>query len=174
MTSVGLARPDFQDMIALASELPVDDETAVVFVYLGVNDAQSLRLLPHERRTIGRPWLGWRDRGWNAVYERRTRRFIDRLCARGAQRVILLLPVDVVPERLQRRLDRIRQVQARAAEASSCGKAIRTGGDWGRFNEGGIATRSRDGFHMTAHGARVVWRRIRAAALRGVVAHDML
>jgi hypothetical protein len=161
-------------MLALANELPIDDETAAVFVYLGVNDAQALRLLPHERRTVGRPWLGWRARGWSDIYERRTRRFIDRLCARGAQRVILLLPVDVVSERLQRRLDRIRRIQARAADASNCGEAIRTGGDWGRFNEGGIATRSRDGFHMTAHGARVVWKRIRAAALRSVVPLDLL
>jgi hypothetical protein len=174
MTSVGLARPDYRDMIALANELPIDDQTAAVFVYLGVNDAQALRLLPRERRNIGRPWLGWSDRRWSAVYEERTRRFIEQLCASGARRVILLLPVDVVPERLQRRLDRIREIQARAAHGSSCGKAVRTGGDWGRFNAGGFATRSRDGFHMTAHGARVVWERIRAAALRGLVAREVL
>jgi hypothetical protein len=165
VTSAGFARPDFRDMNAVVDSLAIGRETALALVYLGTNDAQSLWLAPHERNGARRPWLAWSDRRWSGVYERRVRRFIDRICARGVKRVVLLLPVDVVAPRLQRRLERVRGLQARAARASRCGVAVATSGDRGRFHAGGIARRGRDGFHMTEHGARVVWARVRERAL---------
>jgi hypothetical protein len=56
-------------------------------------------------------------------------------------------------------------LQARAAATSSCGTAIDTVGDWNLFRAGGMARRRPDGFHMTNHGARVVWDRIKAQTL---------
>lgn len=162
--SAGLARPDFRDMQALAETWAVDRETALVVVYLGVNDGQPLWLRPHERKASRRRWLAWGDERWSRVYERRARRLFDRLCARGAGRVLAVLPVDVMQPRLQRRLHRVRQLQARAATRSTCAQAVSTGGDWGRFVVGGLPKRRRDGFHMTPWGARVVWNRIRERA----------
>lgn len=165
VTAAGLARPDFRDMHAIVDRLPVDRRTGVVFLYLGTNDAQSLWLRPHERGASKRPWLAWGNPRWSRVYEQRARRLFDRICARGAARVVAILPVDVQPARLQRRLHRIRSLQARAAAASSCAEAIRTSGDWGHFDAGGAPKRYRDGFHMTPLGARAVWNRIRHRAL---------
>ena len=82
--------------------------------------------------------------------------------------MLVLLPVDVTDDRLQRRLQRIRRLQARAAAATSCGTAIWTGGDAGRFDAAGLPRRRRDGFHMTRHGARLIWERIRVRALRSI------
>lgn len=164
VSAAGFARPDFRDVNAIAARLPISEETGVVLVYLGVNDAQSLWLSPSERKGAKRPWVSWRNPRWNELYEGRVRRFIDRLCARGAERVVMLLPVDVVRPRLQERLQRVRAAQARAAATSSCGTAVATRGDRGRFESGG-ARRRRDGFHMTPHGARMVWRRIREQVL---------
>lgn len=165
VTSAGFARPDFRDVNAIVDGMALDRETALLFVYLGVNDAQSLWLEPRERQGAPRPWLAWSNSRWSGIYERRVRRFIERVCARGVGRVVLLLPVDVVEARLQRKLERVRAAQARAAAASSCGVAIATGGDRGRFKAGGVARRRKDGFHMTEHGARVVWARVRERVL---------
>lgn len=164
VTSAGLARPDYRDMSSIVEGLPVKPRSTVVFVYLGMNDAQSIWLRRHER-TSRRPWLGWNNARWSTVYERRARRFFERLCARGARDVVALLPVDVKRPRLQRRLARVRRLQAKAAAATSCARAISTSGDMGRFHLGGVARRYRDGVHMTRAGARAVWRRIRGEAL---------
>jgi hypothetical protein len=165
VTSAGFSRPDFRDVNAITAALPITSNTHVVLVYFGLNDAQSLWLPAPERRRMGRRWLAWSDARWSSVYEQRVRRYLARICARGARRALVLLPVDVAGPRLQRRLNRIRMLQARAAAASSCGVAIETAGDWSRFAAGGRERRRRDGFHMTEHGARVVWGRIRKRAL---------
>jgi hypothetical protein len=165
VTSAGFARPDFRDVNAITEALPITGDTAVVLVYLGLNDAQSLWLSAPERRSLGRRWLAWNDARWSKVYEQRVLRYLSRICARGARRALVLLPVDVARPRLQRRLNRIRKLQARAAAASSCGAAVETAGDWNHFGAGGRERRLRDGFHMTAHGARVVWSRIRKRTL---------
>jgi hypothetical protein len=161
VTSAGFARPDFRDPSSITEALSINGNTAVVLVYLGLNDAQALWLSARERRRMGRQWLAWSDARWGSVYEQRVRRYLARICKRGARRVLVLLPVDVARPRLQRRLNRIRELQTRAAAASSCGTAIETAGDWNRFGAGGRERRRRDGFHMTEHGARVVWGRIR-------------
>lgn len=165
VTSAGFARPDFRDMNAITDALSISRKTAIVLVYLGLNDAQALRLSRQERQRVGQSWIPWSDPRWSRVYERRIVRYLERICSRGARRAVMLLPVDVAHPRLQRRLHRIRRLQARATAASSCGMAIDTAGDWNSFRAAGVARRRADGFHMTNHGARVIWKRIRAQTL---------
>ena len=163
--AAGLARPDYRDMNEIVENLPISDDTAAVFVYLGTNDAQALWLEPSERRAFGRRFLPWSDARWDALYTRRARDFFERICQRGAQRTIVLLPVDVQRFRLQRRLKRIRTLQAQAASSSSCAVALSTAGDTGRFQVSGVRMRLRDGVHMSFPGANAVWHRIRQQAL---------
>jgi hypothetical protein len=166
VTSAGLARPDYRNMNEIVEDLPISDDTAAVFVYLGMNDAQALWLGPTERRAFGRRFLPWSDARWDALYMRRARDFFERICQRGAQRTIVLLPVDVQRFRLQRRLKRIRMLQALAASSSSCAVALSTAGDAGRFQVSGVRMRLSDGVHMSFPGASAVWRRIRQQVLR--------
>ena len=165
VSAAGLARPDFRDMNQIMDELPVTTDTAAVFVYLGMNDAQALWLWPSEQRAYGREFLPWSDSRWQGLYQQRAQQFFERICRRGAQRVIVLLPVDVQRDRLQHRLGRIREVQARAAEATSCAVALSTEGDLGHFDVAGVAKRKRDGLHMSPLGASAVWRRIEEQVL---------
>jgi hypothetical protein len=168
VTSAGLARPDYRDMRAIVEDLPISKQTRAVFIYLGVNDAQALWLYPWERTQARRKYLPWRDARWSSLYMRRARQFLERICQRGAHRAVVILPVDVRRSRLQRRLKRIRSLQAQAASMSTCGVALATAGDDGRYVVDGTALRLRDGFHLSAAGATVVWERIRAKALRVV------
>lgn len=156
----GLARPDFHDMNQVLDALPVDRDTAAVFVYLGVNDAQDAWLYPHERGSQGLPSVAFGSADWDGLYARRARAFLEHICQRGARQAFVLLPVDVQQPELQRRLIRIRELQAQAAAATTCALAVRTAGDEGRFEVAGQATRLPDGFHMSARGARIVWERI--------------
>lgn len=172
VSAAGLARPDYRDMNEIVEDLPISDDTAAVFVYLGMNDAQALWLKPHERRAFGRQFLPWSDARWDALYTRRARDFFERICQRGAQRTIVLLPVDVQRDRLQRRLKRIRTLQSQAASSSSCAVAVSTAGDMGRFEVSGVPMRLRDGLHMSFPGASAVWRRIQHQALRLVGAAE--
>jgi hypothetical protein len=165
VSAAGLARPDYRDMNQIMDELPITSNTAAVFVYLGMNDAQAMWLWPGERRAFGRQFLPWSDARWQGLYLQRAQRFFERICQRGAHRTIVLLPVDVQRDRLQHRLKRIRELQTRAAQASSCAVAISTEGDLGRFEVGGVAKRKRDGLHMSPLGASAVWRRIESQAL---------
>jgi lysophospholipase L1-like esterase len=166
VSAAGLARPDFRDMNQILEELPISGSTAAVFVYLGMNDAQALWLRPGEQLAFGRTYLPWSDERWQGLYTQRAQEFFERICERGAQRAIVLLPVDVKRERLQRRLHRIRELQALAAKSSSCGVALSTSGDLGRFESGGTSLRRPDGLHLSSRGAQAVWRRIQADALR--------
>lgn len=174
VSAAGLARPDYRDMNQVMDELPISNETAAVFVYLGMNDAQAMWLWPNERRAYGRQFLPWSDSRWQALYMQRAQSFFERICQRGAHRTIVLLPVDVQRDRLQQRLGRIRDLQARAAEASSCAVAISTEGDMGRFEVAGVAKRKRDGLHLSPLGASAVWRRIETQALSLVVGSGSL
>jgi lysophospholipase L1-like esterase len=165
VSAAGLARPDYRDMNQVVEELPISESTAAVFVYLGMNDAQALWLRPDEQAAFGREYLPWGDARWHELYVQRATQFFERICERGAQRTIVLLPVDVKRERLQRRLARIRELQARAASSSSCAVALSTAGDLGRFEAGG-SLRKRDGLHLSSRGAHAVWGRIQDEALR--------
>jgi hypothetical protein len=81
----------------------------------------------------------------------------------------MVLPVDVKRPRLQRRLHRIRALQAQAARQTSCGVALSTAGDEARLAASRTPQlRHRDGFHLTAKGAKLVWNRIRGAAQRAL------
>jgi len=165
VSAAGLARPDYRDMNQIMDELPISSATAAVFIYLGMNDAQAMWLWPNERRAFGRQFLPWSDSRWDGLYTRRAQQFFERICQRGAHRTIVLLPVDVQRDRLQHRLERIRDLQTRAAQASSCAVAISTEGDMGRFEVGGVAKRKRDGLHLSPLGASAVWRRIETQVL---------
>ena len=165
VSAAGLARPDYRDMNQIMDELPVNRETAAVFVYLGMNDAQAMWLWPNEQRAFGREFLPWSDSRWQGLYTQRAQKFFERICQRGAHRVIVLLPVDVQRDRLQHRLARIRELQTRAASASSCAVALSTEGDMDSFEVDGVAKRKRDGLHLSPLGASAVWRRIETQAL---------
>lgn len=166
VVSAGLARPDYRDMRKLIDELPIDEQTAAVFVYLGVNDGQSLWLRPSERTDPDREWLSWRDERWASVYLLRSWSLYESLCQRGAKRVVVLLPVEVQKPSLERRLERIRELQTEAASRSSCAIAISTDGESEDFTVEGEPTRLRDGFHMSPVGAKLVWERVKRRALR--------
>lgn len=161
----GLARPDFRDMSRVLDELPISAKTAAVFVYLGVNDAQPLWLHPQERQATKAVTLPFGTPLWEARYAERTRGFYERICARGARRAIVLLPVDVNRSPLEKRLQRIRDLQIQAAAASSCATVLSTQGDAGHFQVGGVAKRLADGFHLSQFGANVVWNRIQGQVL---------
>lgn len=156
----GLARPDFRDMHQVLENLPIGPGTEVVVMYLGVNDTQAVWLPPHERGSTGASTVPFGTPEWDVIYTLRARQFLDRICQRGAQRAIVLLPVDVNLPDMQRRLDRIRELQTLAASSTTCAAAISTAGDAGQFDAGGMPKRMADGFHMTAVGAQIVWNRI--------------
>jgi hypothetical protein len=160
VSGAGLARPDYRDMNHVLEELPIGSNTAAVFVYLGVNDAQAVWLYPHERGTSGAASVPFGAADWDAVYVQRARGFLDRICQRGARRAVVLLPVDVNRPGMQQRLDRIRDLQARAAADTSCAVVVQTAGDMGHFDTEGVPKRLPDGFHMSSRGARIVWERI--------------
>jgi hypothetical protein len=166
VSGAGLARPDYRDMNQVLEELPIGEKTAAVFVYLGVNDAQAVWLHPSERGPSGATSVPFGAADWDTIYARRTREFLDRICQRGAQRAVVLLPVDVNRNDMQRRLDRIRDIQVQAASQTTCAAVVETGGDAGQFEVAGVAKRLPDGFHMSSKGARVVWQRIEPEVLR--------
>ena len=160
VSGAGLARPDFRDMNQVLETLPIGPGTSAVFVYIGVNDAQAVWLYPHERGASGLAAVPFGGADWDAVYSRRTREFLDRICQRGARRAVVLLPVDVELPDMQRRLDRVRELQIRAAASTSCAVVVSTAGDAGHFEAGGAPKRMPDGYHMSARGAQIVWARI--------------
>jgi len=166
VSGAGLARPDFRDMSQVLETLPIGRSTAAVFVYLGVNDAQAVWLYPHERAPSGPESVAFGTEAWDNVYVGRARDFFERICQRGAQRAIVLLPVDVERSGLQQQLEHIRDLQARAATRTSCAVVLRTAGDAGQFEEAGVPKRMPDGFHMSARGAQIVWERIQPEVLR--------
>lgn len=166
VSGAGLARPDFHDMSQVLETLPIGKSTAAVFVYLGVNDAQAAWLYPHERGESGPESIPFGTEAWDTLYSGRARDFFERICQRGAQRAIVLLPVDVDRSGLQQQLEHIRELQARAASRTSCAVVLRTAGDAGQFAEAGMPKRLPDGFHMSERGAQIVWERIQPEVLR--------
>lgn len=166
VASAGFSRPDFRDMKEFVAGMPIDTNTQAVFVYLGMNDVQGLWLRPSERKGSNNPWIKWSEDGWAEVYERRAKEFVESVCQRGVKRTIVLLPVDVTLPRMQKKLERVRSLQKKAAGSTSCGAAISTSGDVGRFRVNGKSMRRKDGIHMSTQGAQAVWDRIKAEAVR--------
>ena len=166
VSGAGLARPDFHDMSQELETLPIGKSTRAVFVYLGVNDAQAAWLYPHERGESGAESVPFGTEAWDTLYTGRARGFFERICQRGAERAIVLLPVDVDRSGLQQQLEHIRELQARAASRTSCAVVLRTAGDAGQFAEAGMPKRLPDGFHMSERGAQIVWERIQPEVLR--------
>lgn len=164
IVSAGLARPDFWDLREVLDSMPIDEDTAAVFVYVGMNDGQDIWLRPSERGPERARWLSWGDARWDDVYQRRARNLFRSICRRGARRALVLLPVEVNKPSLERKLQRIRRLQRRAARDTSCAMAVSTSGENGQFVREGRRLRLRDGFHMTPYGARRVWSRVQRRA----------
>jgi len=148
----------------------INNKTRAVVVYLGVNDAQGIWLHKSERKARKKrdKWIRWNEKGWSEVYRSRVTAFSNLLCDRGAKKVIWLTPIDVKPKKLQKRLERIRQMQKEGADASKCGTSIASSGDIRHIRQGtklGKSIRSHDGSHMTRQGSRLIWRRISAKML---------
>lgn len=167
-SAAGLSRPDFRDVSAEVAQLPLDRHTRSVLLYFGANDAQALWLRPDERSDPNDVWVPWDDERWSPTYYRRARSLVEGLCERGVARVIVLSPADVVSDTLQRRLDRIRDLQRSAASVSRCGHFIATRdeeSDPGELRANLAALHASDGVHMNRLGAQQTWRRIRERVL---------
>lgn len=164
IVSAGLARPDFRDLRESVAGLPIDEQTAAVFVYVGINDGQSIWLRPDERGKGESPWLSWHRPRWAEVYTRRAQQLLQSICDRGAKRAFMLLPIEVEKPRLERKLRRIRKLQRQAARQTTCALAVSTAGERGEFSRNGKPLRTRDGFHLSPLGARLVWNRVQRRA----------
>lgn len=167
LPSAGLARPDFRDVMRELESLPLDSETRAVVIYFGGNDAQALWLRPSERSRASDVWIKWSDARWHAIYERRVAELVEAVCSRGVPQAIVLPPADVAIDGLQRRLDRVRQLQRSAVSGSRCGSFVPTSnnGEGGWSGPDGDALHTPDGIHMTRDGAALIWDRIRSQVL---------
>lgn len=146
--ATGFARPDFFDWQAEVPRMAPLDRYELVVVLAGGNDTQSLR-------DRGGEWIQWRDEdAWTREYSARVRDFIDALCAGGAPRVVMLLPLDGGRPVWTDRIGRVRRAQAAGARESRCGVAIDAGAD--EFE-------AVDGVHLSWRGARRMWDRIEDA-----------
>lgn len=164
--AAGLSRPDFRDMMKILPQMPVDKSTDAVLVYIGGNDAQALALRKEERPPKSDGWVRWDDAEWEEVYTSRVQDFVEGICKRGAKKVIVLPPVDVVGDKMHTKLDRVRKAQIKGAKAASCGTAVETSGDRGKFTIDGKPMRAKDGIHMSPAGAARVWARIEPKLLK--------
>jgi hypothetical protein len=162
--AAGFSRPDFRDMREVVKGLPFGAETDLVVVYLGMNDAQAMWLRPEERKGKD-AWVKWNEDRWAEIYEKRAKELFSAICERGAKKAVVLLPVDVMSAGMQRKLERIRGLQKKAAESARCATPVSTGGDVGNFMVGGAPTRAKDGIHMSPRGAQVIWDRIKRQVL---------
>jgi hypothetical protein len=163
--AAGLSRPDFIDLPAKATDFPIPQNTEGVLLYFGGNDAQALWLRPDERGDRHDAFVKWDEQAWSDVYEERAKFLIETFCRRGVRKVIFLPPADVVSARMQRRLERIRSLQARAAESSTCGQYVSTSGDTTLFVGEHNTLRAPDGVHMTRAGAVRLWTRVASRVL---------
>lgn len=145
--SSGFARPDFFDWRAEVYALGPLHGYSLVLVMVGGNDTQALR--------ADDGWIQWRDEvAWAREYAARVRDFIDALCAHGAPRVAVLLPLDGGRPGWSDRIVRVRRAQTLGAQESECGVAIDAGED--EFE-------ATDGVHLSGRGARRMWGRIEDA-----------
>ncbi len=159
IVAAGLARPDLFDLHQILDDLPIDSQTAAVVLYVGVNDGQALWLYPDEQDEFGVRRLAWHDPRWDELYTRRAVALFRSVCERGAERAIVLLPIEIEKPSLERKMKRIRRLQAQAAQETSCAVAVSTAGERGHFSRAGKALRRRDGVHMSIPGAQLVWSR---------------
>jgi hypothetical protein len=172
-SSTGFARPDFHDWFKEIPNIVKKGAPKAVIVFAGVNDGQGLWLHKKERTKKGKSgrWIYYRDEEpWSQKYESRVRDFVEGLCANGVERVVILLPVDVIPEKLEKRLVRVRALQA-AAATGSCGMAISTSGDLEIFKTNRRkkkSYRASDGVHPTGKGAEAIWGRIGEELIRSL------
>jgi hypothetical protein len=163
-SSSGFARPDFFDWEEELPRLKQLDKTDAVLVYAGVNDGQSIWLRPDERKGTKKDdkWVFFNADDWEPKYEERVHTFVQKLCDSGVKRVVVMTPMDVTNKKLQSRLGRVREIQAKAARKSTCGRAVTTSGDEDtlRGAEARGILRLKDGSHATIKGAKRIWDRV--------------
>lgn len=166
-SSSGFSRPDFYDWQAEAKKIKSLSSADAAVVYMGVNDGQSIWLRPSERTQKGPDgkWIYFnKSADWKKAYSERVQTFVQGLCDRGMDKVVVLTPMDVVNKKLQRRLGTIRKLQAEAAKNTTCGTSVATDGDdWHIKNDKKLrkSWRSEDGSHATITGAKRIWKRIK-------------
>ena len=176
-SSTGFARPDFHDWIKQVPSLIKPIPPKAIIVFAGVNDGQGLWLHKKERTQKGKRgrWIYFQhEEPWSKKYEERVRAFFTELCNKGVGRVVMLLPVDVIPKKLEGRLKRIRKLQA-AATNGNCGVAISTSGDLDLFKTSRKAKRTfraEDGVHTSRKGAEAIWKRIGAGLISSLPPAD--
>lgn len=161
--NTGLARPDYFDWHAEIGRLGELSVLRGVIVYLGGNDAQAFRVrdedLP-EGATDRDRWIQFHETAlWRGSYVARARAFVEALCAAGAPKVIVLLPLDGEVSTNAPRIRRIQAMQREATVGTRCGVVAEASAvDLD-------AERAGDGVHINALGARAVWRAIETPIL---------
>jgi hypothetical protein len=158
--SSGLARPDFFDWEREMRQLAVANRPDTVLVMIATNDNQTLARPDGSRVAFGRP-------GWEAEYARRVRRLVElaRTGNPGARIYWIGAPVMANP-RLNADVAAINAVIRRQVEALPGCRFVDV---WptladaaGHFTPslptagGRRATRTPDGVHLTAYGARLL------------------
>jgi esterase/lipase superfamily enzyme len=159
--STGLSRPDGFNWPARLEQLLDEDRPDLVIVNFGGNDAQNIPLSRSQRIEFG-------SDAWNRVYAERVADFVTRIRARGAQAVMIGMPI-MRSEKFSDRMRRLNEITQSATLA--------TGGiyldQWDlastpdgkyreRVEEGGRSRpmRVEDGIHYTEAGGRYVVARL--------------
>lgn len=156
--STGLARPDYFDWPAKAISLADEFQPDLVIAQYGGNDGQGLT--DRSGKAVAR--FGTEE--WEAAYRARVTEVVGAMQERGAEVVMLGMPV-MRKIRFRKKIARINEVTQEAVEASDAVfigtlpmTADKEGGYRRRAEVDGRMRiiRATDGIHMTAHGATMV------------------
>lgn len=161
-SSSGFSRPDFLDWMKELKNIDDLKGSKGALVYMGGNDGQGIWLRPDERET-SEQWIKFgQSSEWSKVYKDRVQGFVQALCDAGLDKVILMPPMDAVPEKTETRFTRIRALQTAATQATTCGVVVATTGDAEALKSKKKAKdlRQKDGIHASLKGARLVIDRI--------------
>ena len=159
--STGLARPEEFNWPARLDELLAAHRPELVIVNFGGNDAQNIPLPRKQRAVFG-------TAAWDEVYGERVADFVTRIRARGAQAVMLGMPIMRSPKFSERmlRLNEVTQQATRRAGGIYLDQwdlaATPDGQYRERVEEAGRSRPMRlgDGIHYTDAGGRYVVARL--------------
>lgn len=145
----GMARPDYFDWDE--REHDIDFRHQHVVVLMGGNDAQNIR---YQNREGEWRWIRFRDQdAWEQEYTTRFHRFLEYMCTHGSARVFVVLPPPVMNERLEGRLEQVRDAQIEAIQRTSCADGSMTGA--AVFDD--EAYYLPDHVHLSRAGAALAW-----------------
>jgi hypothetical protein len=108
--STGLSRPDGFNWPARLEALLDEHEPDLVIVNFGGNDGQNIPLPEGKRAVFGTD-------AWDRVYSERVADFVTRIRARGAQAVMIGMPIMRSPD-FSERMKRLNAVTERATETA--------------------------------------------------------